>query len=312
MHPESVLTATLSLAGILCLCLSSGDVSVSALPQSNPESGAPQYDQAKECCLMTDRRVSESSGIALSIIHKDSFWTHNDSLNPASIFLFNRRCEMSAIVNIKDVQPSDWEDMASFKRGDVGYILIADTGDNFFIRKTSALYIIREPLVSKKSGQKEPVTLEVAPETILNFSFEDGPRNCESAAVDPAESIILLASKDAQKCTIYAMPLPSKAAKEPMIAKAIATLKLSNATAMDVSPDGLRAVILTYGDAYEFSKSKDETWAQAFTRTPRTIKAPPRRQGEAICYGSDGKTLYLTSEGVDQPLWEMPVRQNAK
>jgi hypothetical protein len=36
-------------------------------------------------------------------------------------------------------------------------------------------------------------------------------------------------------------------------------------------------------------------------------------QGESVCYGSDGKTLYLTSEcpendgGKPSPLWEVPA-----
>jgi hypothetical protein len=34
---------------------------------------------------------------------------------------------------------------------------------------------------------------------------------------------------------------------------------------------------------------------------------PRRRQGESICYGPDGKTLYLTSEQLPTPLWEVPV-----
>jgi hypothetical protein len=36
---------------------------------------------------------------------------------------------------------------------------------------------------------------------------------------------------------------------------------------------------------------------------------PQRRQGETVCYGPDGKTLYLTSEFAPTPLFEVPVAQ---
>ena len=39
------------------------------------------------------------------------------------------------------------------------------------------------------------------------------------------------------------------------------------------------------------------------------IVLPVRVQGEAICYGQDGKTLYLTSEKRPTPLWEVPVKK---
>ena len=109
------------------------------------------------------------------------------------------------------------------------------------------------------------------------------------------------------------MPIPLKrSSTEPNIAKAISTLKIPETTAMDISSDGMHAVVLTYGDAYEFVRKKDETWAQAFSREPRRIKMPPRKQGESICYGTDGKTLYLTSEYESQPLWEIPIIEKNK
>jgi hypothetical protein len=81
---------------------------------------------------------------------------------------------------------------------------------------------------------------------------------------------------------------------------------------MDISPDGMRAVVLTYGDAYEYAREKGETWARAFSREPRLIKAPVRRQGESVCYGTDGRNLYLTSENAHQPLWEIPFVEDTE
>ncbi len=75
---------------------------------------------------------------------------------------------------------------------------------------------------------------------------------------------------------------------------------------MDISPKGKRTVILTNKNlAYEYIRMNYELWDQSFSREPKLIKVPTQKQGEAICYGQDEKTLYLVSEHVSQPLWEI-------
>ena len=59
------------------------------------------------------------------------------------------------------------------------------------------------------------------------------------------------------------------------------------------------------GPAFEFTRKPGETWKDAFSRVPRTLAMPVRVQGEAICYGRDGRSLYLTSERRPTPLWEV-------
>jgi hypothetical protein len=66
-------------------------------------------------------------------------------------------------------------------------------------------------------------------------------------------------------------------------------------------------IVLTYGNAFEYARQSDESWPAAFARKGREIRMPRRQQGEAVCYGPDGRTLYLTSEGSPCPFWEVPV-----
>ncbi len=60
--------------------------------------------------------------------------------------------------------------------------------------------------------------------------------------------------------------------------------------------------MLTYGNAYEYCRSAGEDWGTAFSRRGRMLAMPRREQGESVCYGRDGKTLYLTSEKTPTPL----------
>ena len=313
MRLRAISAARVSIAIILLVCLQSGASDNSAQTKEGSASGTPvPYGQPKELCLVKDAQINESSGIAASILNKGAFWTHNDSGDSARIFLFNTTGETLAVVQLKGVTAVDWEDIASFKIGEEAYVLIGDFGDNARMRKNTALYIIREPAVAVQSDAKEALKLEVEPLVTIHFSYEDGPHDCEAVAVDPAESTVYLVSKEISEPRVYSLPISLKDTKQSGVAKAVAPVTLPYATAMDISPDGMRAVVLTYLDAYEFARTGSETWAQAFSRVPRMIKMPTRKQGESICYGPDGKTLYLTSEGVSQPLWEVPVIENSR
>ena len=265
-----------------------------------------EYGQGRQLCTLANEDVDESSGVACSRLTPGVFWTHNDSGDEPRVFAFNAKGDDLAAFDIEGANARDWEDMASFTRGGKAYLLLADVGDNAAERDNCTLYLVPEPrLDPKKRGVRGKLKAEA-----IDFRYEDGPHNCEAVAVDPTSKTILLVTKIMPgPCKVYALHEPPARPREPLVAKAIATLKLPLVTAMDVSPDGLRAVVLTYGNAYEYTRRPDEKWSDAFARQPRMVPMPPRRQGEAICYGPDAKTLYLTSEGNPCPFFEVPVKE---
>jgi len=91
--------------------------------------------------------------------------------------------------------------------------------------------------------------------------------------------------------------------------KIVARLSVASVTGMDISGDAARAVVLTYGDAYEYTRRPEQTWAQAFQQRPRRVRLPARRQGEAVCYGRRGQALFVTSEQRPAPLWVVPLSE---
>jgi len=274
-------------------------------PAGDENAAAPEpisYQAGKEIARLANPAITESSGLAASRLHDGVFWTHNDSGDKPVLYAFNSKGEDLGVYLIKDARAADWEDMASFSIGKKGFLLIADVGDNGARRKSCTLYFVVEPTVRARPDKPASVPVMVR----VDFTYEDGPHNCESAAVDPVRKEILLVSKTGGgTCKTYLLPLPRKRVVSGAVAKAVGTLGMPTATAMDVSPDGLRAVVLTYGDAYEYTREKDEDWKAAFARAPRRIGMPKRAQGESICYGRDGRTLYLTSEKVPCPLLQV-------
>jgi hypothetical protein len=265
---------------------------------------APRFGRAKTVCKVEDRRFTESSGLAVSRRDPDLFWTHNDSGGEPEVYAFDRSGAVRGVVRLSGARAVDWEDMASFQRKKKPYLLVADVGDNDFRRGTYQLYVLPEP----KLRGAEPVDQALA--LTLEFRYPDGPRNCEAVAVDGDAGTIYLATKDtrAKRSEVFSLALPKRTPKGPVEATPIAELPLRLVTAMDLSPDGRRAVVITYSTAYFYERGEEEDWGAAFGRGHLGQRRLPRRkQGESVTYGAEGRSLYLTSEYLPMPLFELPA-----
>lgn len=287
-----------AVAVILAACTALG-------AEGGGETRAVTYGPGRQLCTLANKAVNESSGMACGWVNEGVFWTNNDSGDKPRVYAFSTEGKDLGTFTLAGATARDWEDMASFRVGKTGYLLLADVGDNGRRRKSCTLYIAREPALS---GADKATSHELKLEQTIVFKYEDGPHDCESVAIDPTGRTIYLVSKDAGRLTrVYELAVPKRTDGKVQVARAVATLKLRWATAMDISRDGRHAVVCTYTDAFEYTRQEGETWARAFAHEARTVKLPRRRQGESICYGRDGKTLYLTSEKVPTPLIEVPV-----
>jgi len=291
----TIRNALLAVAALSC---------ASALAGTVPEPRIP-YAQGRQIATLANRAIDESSGLACSHLDANVFWTHNDSGGGRRIYAFNRKGEHLGTFAIKGAGTRDWEDMASFALDGKSYLVVGDVGDNPRARSRVALYIVAEPRLTPEHAKGvTPLPLADA----IRFVYSDGAHNCEAIAADPTQKLVLLITKEfGLGCTVFALPLKAPADGKPVVAKAIARIAVPVVTAMDISPDGRRCIVLTYLHAFEFVRKPGEPWAKAFARLPRMLPMPPRIQGESICYGADGRTLYLTSEKRPTPLLEVPV-----
>jgi hypothetical protein len=133
-------------------------------------------------------------------------------------------------------------------------------------------------------------------------------------AVDPTDWTIYLVTKALLPgCRVYAMPWPRQsgdAGARPFDLRPATVLSLTAVTSMDIAPDGRHAVVLTYAGAYEYSRSHDESWPEAFGHEPRPVHMAVPPQAEAICYSVDGRTLHVTGEGRPALLVESPAQDS--
>jgi len=268
--------------------------------------------------------LTEASGLAASRRQGDLLWSHNDSGQRPRLYAFATDGSERGRVWVDDVDPVDWEDLAAFTWRGTPYLLIADTGDNWSWRDRVELLVVEElPLIG--SGFPRGTSVPVA--WRIPFRFEDGPRDCEAVAVDPEGPRVLLLSKRTVPPVLYELPLLPETGAETealRVARRLAEVPgippptaedvedrrwlgrySAMPTGLDISPDGRLAAVLTYREAYLFERAPGESWADAFTRRPQRIPMPPLRQAEAIAFGSDGRTLFVTGEKRPAPLFRL-------
>jgi hypothetical protein len=289
---------------------------VTGAPVPSPLARAPFAD-AVAVGAITNPRIREASGLAPSLRRSDLLWLLNDSGNSPDLFAVTTNGAEAGVVRIEGPDNEDWEDLASFRLDGAPYLLVADCGDNPGFRGECLLHAVPEPDVPGPSA--------VRPMWTLRYRYEDGPRDCESVAVDAARARVLLLSKDNRIPVLYELPLRPADATAIQTARRLGELRTipppvqglsrgilarigSLTTSMDLAPDGRRLAVLTYEHAYLLECDDDGDWASALARAPLRIELPDPldktlRKREALCWTADGRALFVTGEQVPAPLF---------
>lgn len=262
--------------------------------------------------IMTDVRLTETSGIAPSRRQPGRFWVHNDSGNDAELHLMSAEGSRLASVVVEGVSNIDWEDLAGFELDGKPYLLIADTGDNGGIRQTLQLIVVEEPAVIT-----DGMRLRAA--WVLRFRWPDGARDCEAVAVDAAIGQILLISKKRVPPELFALELRATDG-EVQTARALGLLHgiaqptaeerarnprfgryRSQVTAADLSPDGRTLAVLNYQSLYLYTREAGEPWPATLGR-PQHLDFAWMPQAEAVTFSIDGHELWVAGEQRPSPL----------
>ncbi len=269
--------------------------------------------------------ISECSGMDTSPTQKDLLWVINDGGNGPYIFAMGLNGQDRGRVRVRNITNRDWEGLDAFIWEGESYLLVADIGDNKRQYTSNRLYIIREPNLADYSSGKS-ISADISWQ--IEFTYpDDEAHNAESVAVDKANGSVLILTKGDSPPIVYKVPLfPPDAESDPIIAKKLAAApcipppspedltrpfgKLcSQPTAMDISANGQRIVVLTYTHAYLFKRDANQTWDEALSGSPQLLilpspyQHPKFRQREAICFSSDDHNIFVTSEGVGADIY---------
>jgi hypothetical protein len=259
-----------------------------------------RFGEAVSVGNLANPQINEASGLASSRIYPTVLWVINDGGNDAMLYAVGTDGADLGTFRIDGAANYDWEALASFQLQDTAYLLIADVGDNWEQRETSSLYVVEEPSITK-TGLSDDTPVSIA--WHIRFTYEDGPRDCEAVAVDAAHQRVLLLSKRSRPPVLYELPLQPVDDDAIAVAQRVTTVPRFNwPTAMDLSPDGLSALVLTYNSVYLFSRRPDEDWSNAFNKQPQRLNFTQLNQQEAACFGFYGESVYVTSEKRPTPL----------
>jgi hypothetical protein len=272
-----------------------------------------EYGKPRRIATIADNSIIESSGLAASRRNKDIFWTHNDSGDDAYLYAFDSSGKRRAIFRVPAAKNYDWEDIAAYtdKNGE-NYLFIGDIGDNGRKRSEVVIYRVREP---ETKPEDEKLTKKTARQTAraeaIRVKYPDGARDAETLLANPANGDLYIISKSLiGGADVYKLSAPFETKKtnalEHIGGVNVPSMTPGFLTGGSISPDGKRLILSDYFAAYEFvlpakATSFDEIWKQKAV----AVDLGEREQGEAVCYGSDGKTIYATSEKKPSPLIEV-------
>lgn len=256
------------------------------------------YAPASELCRLQDPAVDESSGVAASAVSDDVFWTHNDSGDAPRFYAFDRAGATVGSFTVNGARADDWEDMArGLSAEGEPALFFADIGDNFRRRPAVTVYEVLEPAV----GAAPVVELVQHHE----LRYEDGSHDAETLLVEPGTRALFVVTKDtAGVAGVYradggVLRRVGEIRFDRLVRRPGAYAKA--ATSGDVSPDGRVVVLRTPFEAFEWTVGEGGL-AAAFSGEPRRTRLPETRQGEAIAYTRDGRSLVATSEGAGAPV----------
>ena len=258
---------------------------------------------------LANTQISEASGLASSRLYPGLLWAINDGGDDPLLYAVGSDGTDLGTFRVEGAENFDWEALASFRLRDTAYLLIADVGDNWQQRQTVTLYVVKEPVITATgidNGRVAAIAWQI------RFSYEDGPLDCEAVAVDAANQRVFLFSKRSLPPVLYELPLQPVDQGTTAVAHRLTTVPHFNwPTAMDLSPDGLSAVVLTYNNGYLFRRRQNEDWPSAFKRRPQRLRFNRLFQQEAICFGFYGKSVFVTSERIPAPLVRIDLETEA-
>ena len=265
-----------------------------------PDAAAPEYPAPTLVTKLQDPKLTEVSGLAASRRYPGLFYTHNDSGDTARVFLVNGKGETVAVISLKGAYARDWEDIALAGRE----VYVGDIGDNLANRDAVQIYRFAEPdLDPRKLNQ----TVEVKPQ-VSAFRYPGAARDAETLLASPQGRIWIL-SKESGGSSFFSQVF--KAGKTKNLQRAGEKIHFGAfgiftklATGGDFSPDGMKLVVTTYAQTYEWKLSTPFTISNLASLTPVIRDLPGLRQCESACYSLDGKQFFVSSEGKNAPLWK--------
>ena len=298
--------ASLSVAAGLVLVLPPGPRAVARTPGGRP---ATLREAARPMtrCVVADRRLGQISGLVeraggYSVVNDTGpvIWRLDAGCRPIrrTVLRPPRAHDPAAVP--PGGKRFDTEDVALDRQG---AFWIADIGGNTTHRIAVSLFRWRLGTASTAVSR-------------YDLRYPDGAHDAEAMLLTRSGQVIIVA-KTARAAGVYVADAPLRATGRLRLVGRVDLRRACPAcrarsrliTGGAVSKDGTRAVLRTYDRAFEWHAPRGDLARAVVKRAPRQIRLPVSRQGEAIAYTTDARTLLTATERIPAPIAAVPIRR---
>lgn len=251
------------------------------------------FQPAQRLAHLSNKELSEVSGVAASANNAGLLWMLNDSDNGPKIFLVNDKLDIMLTCTLEGVKNRDWEDLAIGRGPDPNknYVYVGEIGDNRAAYDYKNIYRFEEPVLL--NGSK---TLAIEKFDTITFALSDGKKDTESLMLDPKTKNLYVISKRENPVYVYELKYP-QSTHDTIIAEKLISLPLSQAVAAGFSENGNELLVKNYKNVYYWNIGNRKL-ADALKDEPLVVQYKEEPQGESITFSRDGKGFYTISEKV--------------
>jgi hypothetical protein len=280
--------------------------------------GLPWAADAKVCAkwgapgiagVLDGSVIDEASGLEASARFPGRLYHNNDSGDDLRFFITDLTGAKLSIVNLKGPKPTDIEEMSLGPCGKQTCLYLGDIGDNPASRPEVAFTLV----VEKKDFDAVETPLRV-----VRARYPDGPHNAEAFAVTPRGEVIVVTKPADRKmmtpgpAQVFKLSASQLAETEGVqVFTRLGEIDLPKLlpdmafyawipTGLDISADGKRALLLTYGAIleldFDLSKAPPAAADWKLGETWQVLKPPPLQQQEAIAWLPGEKGMVWDTE----------------
>jgi hypothetical protein len=258
-------------------------------------------------CTVDDRRLGQISGLAeradgFAVVNDTGpiIWRLDDTCRPIrrTVLVVPRPHDPAA--SPPGGKPFDTEDIATDASG---AFWIGDIGGNTTYRTAVSLY------------RWMPGTATTAV-TRYDLAYPDGAHDAEALLLGHDGRVVIV-TKTRYIAGVYLAQAPLRPVSHLQLVGGFDVRKFCPSchggsvlvTGGAVSKDGTRLALRTYDRAFEWYAPSGDIVGAILHATPQQILLPPSRQGEAIAYTDDARTLLTATERVPAPIGAVPLRR---
>lgn len=237
---------------------------------------------------LSNKSLSEASGIADSKTNTGFLWVQQDSGNPPEIDLVQHNGTWLKTIHLANIANRDWEDLvlSTGPKAGVHYLYLAETGDNLLVHPDYAIYRLEEPATATDTVKQIDK---------IAFFYPDGSHNAEAILVDPDTKDIYIITKVDKRSQVFKLTYPYSTTVTNK-AELVGSLTYNLAVSAALSPKGNEIVVKTYDAIYYYQRAAGESIMQALSKTPVNLPYEQEPQGEAIVFANNDSGYYTLSE----------------